>query len=146
MPSSVLSVGGIVFDDYSTPRSMMAGGNQAMVIHKLPGGARVIDTLGPDESDIYWDGIFFGDNAFNVALALDAMRASGQVVPLSWAGQFRSVIVSHFIYRLRREPAWLEYEIACTVSQNPLLGNLTASVNSFDTLITSDLSFGASLG
>lgn len=125
---------------------MMAGGNQAIVVHKLPGGARVIDTLGPDESDIYWDGLIFGDSAYGAALALDAMRASGQVVPLTWGGQFRSVIVSRFIYRLRREPVWLEYEITCTITQNPLLGNLSQIPSSIDTLVTSDLSLGASLG
>jgi hypothetical protein len=46
--ASVLTLGGIVFDDFSTPSAMGAGGKQAMVIHKLPGGSRVIDTLGLD--------------------------------------------------------------------------------------------------
>jgi len=99
MPSDVLSLGGIVFDDFSTPTTMMGGGAQAMVTHKLPGGRRVIDTLGPDDADIVWDGQFYGDNAYDTALALDAMRAAGQVVPLSWGGQFRSVILSRYLYQ-----------------------------------------------
>lgn len=146
MPTDVLSLGGIVFDDYSTPEVMMGGGNQAMVVHKLPGGARVIDTLGPDESDIVWRGFFFGNNAYNTVLALDAMRAAGQVLPLSWGGQFRSVIINTFLYRVRRMPAWVFYEISCTVAQNPLLGNLSPTPSSIDVLVTSDLSLGASLG
>ena len=36
MPTDVLTLGGITFDDFSTPERMMGGGNQAMVVHKLP--------------------------------------------------------------------------------------------------------------
>jgi hypothetical protein len=46
--SDTLILGGIAFDSFSTPSRMGAGGKQAMVVHKLPGGARVIDTLGLD--------------------------------------------------------------------------------------------------
>ena len=139
-PTDILSLGGIAFDQFSTPEVMMAGGNQAMVVHKLPGGQRVIDTLGPDEADIAWSGQFFGNNAYATVQAIDAMRAAGQVVPLSWAGQYRSVIVSRFIYRLRRNPTWVLYDIVCTVYQNPSLGGLGAAVGSVDSLVLSDLS------
>jgi len=50
MPTDVLTLGGITFDDYSTPTEMMGGGNQAMVVHKLPGGPllhRIRRTRGP---------------------------------------------------------------------------------------------------
>ena len=91
--ADVLTLGGIAFDGFSTPSGMGAGGKQAMVVHKLPGGARVIDVLGPDESNIDWSGEFFGNDSFANALALDGMRAAGQVVPLTFAGQYRSVII-----------------------------------------------------
>jgi hypothetical protein len=51
MPTDILILAGVEFDSYSTPQRMMGGGNQAMVVHKLPGGDRTIDTLGPDEAD-----------------------------------------------------------------------------------------------
>lgn len=143
--ADTLSVGGIAFDQFSTPRAMGAGGRQSLVVHKLPGGGRVVDTLGPDEDDISWSGFFYGDFAYDNALALDAMRASGQVVPLIFAGQFRSVIVEHFSYRIRRLPAWVEYEINCMVYQNPALGGLTAAVTSIDSLVLSDLTQAISL-
>jgi hypothetical protein len=145
MPTSQLILAGIAFDSYSTPRRMMAGGNQALVVHKLPGGGRVIDTLGPDEADITWDGQFFGDDAYAVALALDGIRAAGQVVALSFGGQMRQVIISQFIYKLAREPVWLEYAIVCTVYQNPALGNLAPSAGSMDILVSSDLSTAAAI-
>lgn len=144
MPSSILSLAGIAFDSFSTPARMPAGGNQALVVHKLPGGQRVIDCLGPDEADITWNGEFFGDDAYATALALDAVRQAGQVVPLIWGGQYRSVIVSRFEYALRREPVWVEYQITCTVYQNPSAGVLGGVASSVESLVLSDL--GTALG
>jgi hypothetical protein len=141
--ADVLMLGGIAFDDFSTPTEMMGGGNQAMVVHKLPGGSRVIDTLGPDEANIVWNGFFFGDDAFANVLALDGMRAAGEVLPLTWGGQFRSVIIDTFYYRVRRMPVWVKYEISCTVYQNPALGNLSPSAGSIDSLVGSDLSIAS---
>lgn len=135
-----LILGGVVFDNFSTPSSMMGGGRQAMVIHKLPGGSRVIDTLGPDDADITWDGQFFSDDAYDKALLLDGMRAAGDVIELTWGGQFRQVIISNFIYRVRRLPVWVSYEITCVVYQNPQLGILIPSISTFDTLVSIDLS------
>ncbi len=143
--ADVLTLGGVVFDDFSTPREMMGGGSQAMVVHKLPGGERVIDTLGPDEADIHWQGQFFSDDAYSTALLLDAMRAAGQVLPLSWGGQFRLVIISNFIYRVRRLPNWVLYEITCTVYQNPQLGALAGISSSVDSLIQDDLGLAIGL-
>lgn len=137
--ADVLSLGGIAFTNYSPPERMMAGGRQAIVIHKLPGGSRAIDTLGPDEADIKWRGQFFGDDAYATAQALDAMRAAGEVVPLIFGGQYRSVILQEFIYHIRRLPVWVEYEISCTVVQNPAWGNLGGATNTIDSLVSRDL-------
>jgi hypothetical protein len=145
-PIDILSLGGIIFDHFSTPEEMMGGGNQAMVVHKLPGGSRVIDTLGPDEANVTWSGFFFGNGAYSDALAVDGMRAAGQVVPLIWGGQFRSVIIDNFIYKVRRMPTWVKYSISCTVYQNPGLGILGAAISSLDVMIGADLSSAASLG
>lgn len=145
MPADVLSLGGIIFDSYSTPRKMPFGGNQAMVVHKLPGGQRVIDTLGPDEADITWDGEFFGDDAYSTVLALDGMRAAGQVVPLIFGGQTRQVIISNFLPKIRRLPVWVEYSITCTVYQNPGLGLLGVSLGGIDSLVSGDLTLAIGL-
>jgi hypothetical protein len=122
MATDVLMLGGIAFTGYGTPDVMMGGGRQAMVVHKLPGGRRVIDTLGPDEASVSWRGHFFSDNAYQIAQTLDAMRAGGQVLPLTWGGQYRSVIIDEFIYRVRRLTVWVDYAIVCTVVQNPMNG------------------------
>jgi hypothetical protein len=142
----VLTLGGIAFDDFSTPSGMGAGGRQAMVVHKLPGGSRVIDTLGPDEAQIEWNGFFFGDDAYTTALALDAMRIAGDVIPLIFAGQYRSVIIETFQYKIRRIPVWVEYNVSCTVYQNPAAGVLGGVFSSIDNLILSDLSAALGIG
>ncbi len=126
--ADALILGGIAFDDFSTPDSMMGGGQQTLVVHKLPGGARVIDTLGPDEAEVAWRGQFFGNDAYGNALALDAMRAAGQVVPLIWGGQFRSVIIQQFIYHVRRLPAQPRSNTKSPArsTRTSMLGGLTA--------------------
>jgi hypothetical protein len=144
MPDTLI-LGGIAFDSFSTPDAMGAGGKQHIVVHKLPGGQRVIDTLGPDEDNITWSGKFYGNNAYANALALDGMRAAGQVVPLIFGGQFRSVIIDTFSYHIRRLPEWVEYSISCMVYQNQSLGTLGGSLGSIDTLILGDIALAIGL-
>jgi hypothetical protein len=150
--STQLILGGIVFQnyDYSPPSHMPFGGNQAMVVHKLPGGSRVIDTLGPDEADISWSGFFFANTALQQCQTLDALRAAGKVVTLTFAGMSRQVVIKNFLPKIRRFPNWVDYEISCTVSANPAFGAtsaapdasaisvISAATNS-DLLIASDL-------
>lgn len=143
--ADTMILGGISFDGFSTPSGMGAGGKQAMVVHKLPGGARVIDTLGPDEDNISWQGEFFSNDAYSNVLALDGMRAAGQVIPLTFAGQYRSVIIETFTYKIRRLPVWIEYQISCVVYQNPSLGALGVGIGGIDSLIGGDLSLALGL-
>lgn len=143
--ADVLSLGGIQFDGFSTPPKMGAGGKQSMVVHKLPGGNRVVDTLGPDEDNISWSGEFFGNNSDASISALDGLRAAGGVIPLVFAGQFRSVIIDSFHYHWRRFPLWAEYEISCLVYQNPGLGVLTVALGGIEELVGADISFAVGL-
>lgn len=139
----VLTLAGFTFTGYSPPDHMPFGGKQAMVVRKLPGGSRVIDTLGPDEADISWRGTFFGEDAYSNALYLDSLRAAGAQVNLSWGGQSRIVVIAEFRPYVVRLPNWVEYEITLTVASNPQLGVLTSVVSSIDALISSDLATGA---
>jgi len=140
MPTDILSLAGITFDAFSTPRRVPFGGNQMMVVHKLPGGSRVIDTLGPDDDDIAFEGQFFGADAYASATALDGIRAAGQVVPLIFGGQTRQVVIAKFSPRINRYPNWVEYFVVCTVSQNPALGDLTLSAGGgIDDLVGGDM-------
>jgi hypothetical protein len=140
-----LTLGGITFESvkFATPDEMAFGGEQAMKVHKLPGGARVIQTLGPDEADIEWHGQFLCADAYSIACDLDAMRAAGEEVELSWGGRSRTVVVKHFKGTVRRYPNWVEYSITCVVATDPNLGILGSVLGTIDTLIGADL--GAAL-
>lgn len=129
MASDILTLGDITFQnyDYAPPSRMPFGGQQAMVVHKLVGGSRVIDTLGPDEDDISWSGFFLSPNALFWCQRLDAMRGQGQVQALIFGGMTRLVIVKSFRAHIRRYPNWVEYEIDCVVSSNPTLGPLAGT-------------------
>jgi hypothetical protein len=145
--TDTLILGGFTFQnvDFSPPTRMPFGGAQAMVVHKLPGGSRVIDTLGPDEDDITWSGFFFCDNALRQCQQLDSMRAAGQKIQLTFAGMSRQVVIKRFKPQVRRYPHWVEYEISCTVADNPF-ANASGAAPGFsataspDTLIGNDLS------
>lgn len=144
MATDILILGGFVFEGFSVPRAMPGGGNQAMVVHKLPGGKRVIDTLGPDDAPVAFSGEMFDDSAFDQALALDAMRVAGQVVPLIWGGRTKLVVIEKFIFHVKRFPNWVAYDISLVVDEDPTQGDLSGQVSSVDTNVTSDLSAASS--
>ena len=111
MATDFLVLGGIVFDDWSTPDRMPFGGAHAMAVHKLPGGSRVVDTLGPDEADIRFTGLMYDNNAIGVAETLDALRLNGTQVPLIFAGRFYLVIVARTKVDIRRFPQLIAYDV-----------------------------------
>src|ERR1019366_8262807 len=134
--SDVLILGPITFTNFSPPEKMPFGGKQAMGVHKLLGRQRVIDTMGPDDADIRWEGKFFGTNAYNDCLDLDSLRAGGFVLPLSYAGQGYAVVIGHFMADIRRLPLWVEYSISCVISSNGAHGALGSFAAGIDLLVS----------
>jgi|SRR5215469_1520069 len=139
MVNDILVLGGLVFDDFSTPSRMPWGGSHALAIHKLPGGSRVIDKLGPDEADFTWNGFFWGADAFDRAKQLDAMRISGATVPLTWGGMAWNVIVSHAEPVMCRFPLYVHYSITVVVASAPMLGQLGQIPAGIDSLLAADI-------
>ena len=141
MTTDTLVLGGIVFSNaaYMPPERMPFGGKQALKIHKLPGGSRVFDVLGPDEHDIKFSGLIFANDATATAQSLDALRASGEAVSLVFGGMFRFVIVEDFQADIRRFPQWVEYSVTCVVASNPALGSLALGIGAIDALVGADL-------
>lgn len=107
-------LGPIVFQDFEVSAGIGWGGEQRLAIHKLPGGARVIDALGRDDAEITVCGIFSGQDATLRARLLDEMRASGAVLPLTWDVFFYSVVVRDFQADYRNG-YWIPYRLCCTV-------------------------------
>ena len=138
----ILTLGSVIFSGFEIPESIRIGGEQALVVHKMPGGARTIDAMGADDADIPWSGRFRGGNAEARARQLDAYRKSGQRLLLHWSTYRYQVVVQSF-HADYQQPFEIPYQIACTVLADESAPVLTG-FPAIDELIGSDL--GAALG
>ncbi len=145
MATDILTLGSLAFDDWSTPEKMMFGGKHSAVVHKMPGGSRVVDLLGPDEADICFRGTFYGDDAFTNAQTLDALRAAGRPVPLTFGGQYRLVLIQEALPVIERYPQLVTYTVVCLVVQNPALGDLGATTSTTGDLVSADMATSSSI-
>ncbi len=91
-----VSIGNILFEGWEVPERVCWGGGQRMTVHKLVGGSRFIDTMGPDNSDVAWSGRFLSPDAAFRADQLDLLRKSGSQVDVIFAGRYYSAVISQF--------------------------------------------------
>lgn len=133
MADTLVILGSVVFQDFAIPEKINFGGKQQNTIHRMIGGARVVDAMGPDPTEITWSGKFRGANALAFAEACDAMRIAGLPVSLTWLGLFYTVLVSEF--KAETEKFYeVPYTVTCVVVTDPAQaiaatgGGLTALV------------------
>ncbi len=138
----LLMLGGVIFQDFEVPDSIGIGGDQALVVHKLPGGARTIDAMGADHRDISWTGRFRSGNAESRARILDGYRIGGQQLLLQWSTYRYQVVVKSFEAQYQ-QPFEIPYSITCVVAADESAPVLTG-IPALDELIGSDL--GRALG
>jgi hypothetical protein len=115
--SDYLQLGPVSFQDFELPGRIRFGGAQRLAVHVLPGGARVIDAMGPDDADIAWSGAFSGADAADNARAIDLMRVQGGVWTLAWDAFCYLVIIRDFTATYEHSN-WVPYRISCTVVQD----------------------------
>lgn len=140
----LLTLGDVQFQDMEIPENLVVGGAQRIVLHKLVGGARVIDTLGADPDPLVWSGMFLGSNALQRALTLQRMRDAGQAVQLSFSQYAFQVVIAHFAADFQAEYR-IPYRLTCEV-QADYTGKATLSATAgIDSLINGDLSTANSL-
>jgi hypothetical protein len=111
---SGLTLGSVALAGFEIPGCVRFGGAQALAVHKLPGGARVIDVMGRDDADVCWGGVISGADAAARARALDAMRAAGETIPLCWDAFYYDVIIAELTLNYTN-PWWIPYRITCKV-------------------------------
>jgi hypothetical protein len=145
MSADVLTLGPITFVDFSVPERMPFGGEHRLATHKLIGGQRVIDALGPDDRSLSWSGIFWGDNALGAAQEVDALRVLGQPLGLSWGGGSYVVLIESFTPDVQRLPTCVHYSITCVIAQNGAQGALGSFAQGVDSLVSGDLAMAASI-
>jgi hypothetical protein len=138
-----LSLGGIVFTDFEVPGVLTFGGAQSLAVYRLPGGARVVDAMGPDDADIAWQGVLAGSDATDRARALDAMRIAGVAVPLAWDEFFYTVVIADLRFAFRNS-WWIPYHISCLVADDPTAQAVVPAV-SLVSAVAADLASAAGL-
>lgn len=137
-----LTLGGFVFDSYAIPEMVPQGGEHKLVVHKLIGGNRVVDAMGPDDADISWSGRFQGPTAIANATALDQLRKAGAQLPLVVDSQFYTVAIKKFEWDYQR-PYQILYRITCVVVSS--VGGAIAQPATLDTLVASDMTNASTL-
>lgn len=157
------ATGGVVLGDFSfsgfeVPAQINFGGKQAMTVHHLPGGERVVDLLGSDDRSLDWSGTFINSTGVDIvdfsldigdhnpaarARRLDQMRADGQQLPLVWGDFFYTVIIDSFEAETRYEH--VAYRISCFVLRNEATAPATIDTGTWDLTgsTTDDLSSAA---
>ena len=114
---AVLTLGGVEFGDFEVPGNVAFGGAQQIAVHNLIGGVRVIDAMGRADAAVRWSGVFSGASAGARARMLDAMRAGGSQLNLSWDAFSYNVVIGNLTLDFRN-PWWIPYKISCEVVQD----------------------------
>ncbi len=143
MSNIALLLGPVLFQGFEVPERIGFGGRQRMAVHDLPGGARVIDALGRDDTPVVFGGVLSGPDASLRAHEIDLLRAQGAPLPLTWDSYFYTVVIADFRATYTRAN-WIPYRIVCTV----LRDEAEALVQTGLTLLTqstADLGSAASL-
>jgi hypothetical protein len=136
-----LSIGGVVFEGFEVPSAVAFGGEQALVVHKMPGGGRIVDVMGRDDYNLVWSGILTGVEASSRARQLDAIRVAGNIIPVSWNAFYYSAIIASL--KLTYDNSWwIRYELTCKVVSDE--AQSTALIVSSDsTAILTDIEIAA---
>jgi hypothetical protein len=135
-----LVLGPVLFKDLEIPERLSFGGSQRLAVHRLIGGFRVIDAMGPDESERRWVGRLQGADASDRARLLDTLRTQGAQLPLSF-GAFAAIVVISDLELVFERTYQVLYSINVTVVSNDIATLLT--VASLDTLVAGDLALAA---
>jgi hypothetical protein len=131
---------GVVFEfsGFEIPEVLPFGGEQALGIQKLLGGARVIDAMGADDAPLSWSGRFRGPSASSRATYLDAKRRAGRPMTLAWADFNYTVFIQSFVADYQRD--WeIPYRISCVVVQDNRNPNTTLQQPTVDQMVNEDL-------
>lgn len=113
-PDTVLTLGDFTFINAEVPESLPFGGEQTAKVHRLIGGKRQVDAMGPDARPIEWTGLLRGAQAVERGKQLDAMRKAGKPVECAWWDFRYTVLVQRFEADFKRFYE-VPYSISCIV-------------------------------
>ena len=145
MSTDILTLGGFEFRDFEIPDKIPFGGEQALAVHKLIGGQRVVETLGRDDLALEWSGRFTGPDALSRARQIDAMRIAGKAVDLSWSEMSWSVVIKRYVVDYEAS-YFIPYAIVCEVVSDNASPPAPGSGPSLDDQMDGDMATASSLG
>ena len=140
-----ITVGGVALTDMEVPEKLTWGGGQQLVVHRLLGGQRVVDALGPDDRTLDWSGLMRGMSAVSRARQLDALRNSGAKQVLTWSDFTYTVVVQSFEADYTRQGYRVPYRISCLVIPQPAVPAKPGLLDSIKADIASALDLDAIL-
>ena len=144
MADVVLKLGDFTFQRNEIPESIAFGGEQALVVHRLVGGTKVVDAMGDFTGPISWTGWIEGPDALARARQLTAMRAAGAAMVLSWSELQFAVVIREFEPDFQRFYK-IPYRIVCEVVEDLTLSTAGTGDLSIDDLINGDMSAATDL-
>lgn len=136
MQRSPIQIGAINLHGFEVPEKLRFGGRYRVVVHRLHGGARVLEPIGPDDGDIQFEGTFSGPQASARARSIDGLRLSGEVVWLAWESFRYQVMVRTFLADYH-SPWWIPFKVSCLVVSQPCATNSPSTA--LGLLVTADL-------
>ncbi len=113
LDASPIVLGEVTFGGMEVPETVFWGGRQQTVVHRMPGGKRVIDAVGRDDAPIQWSGYLMGADREERAWQIDQMRVEGWPVYLQWGSHLFAVVVKEF--RAEDQAFRTRYAIRCEV-------------------------------
>ena len=140
----ILTLGGVIFQDFEIPESIKVSVKQKLDVKKFLGGSRVVDALGRDDDSIPWSGRFRGSTSEARCQQLKGMAVAGQAVPLTWSTFNYLVIVDEFEFDYQ-SPLEIPYRISVTVVKDNTLPPASI-LQTIDEIFGTDLASAVNLG
>lgn len=144
-PDTILTLGDFEFSRFEIPEKISFGGDQALVVHELVGGVRVVDAMGRMDAPLEWSGLFQGETALDRARYLDGLRVAGQPLPLYWSELAYWVVIKTFRCDFERSYK-LPYSISCVVVADLSMPVTTLAPAGVDEWISDDMAEANALG
>jgi hypothetical protein len=117
-PDLIVTLGDFKFIESEIPQKITFGGAQKLVIHRMVGGARQIDSMGNDPVPVEWSGLFLGPNALDRARYLDNLRAAGRQLTFACGQLNYTVKIASFTADFLRY-----YRIPFSIRLEPIADN-----------------------
>jgi len=134
--SGPIVLGGMVLTGIEVPDRLRVGGRQALLVHRVIGGGRVVDALGNDPDRLELSGRFMGPDAQARAQTIERMRGAGVPVAFSGAGLSGMVWVAQFEYAYEAKGAICSYRLTLERAVDPPV--VSGGLGALSTMIGGD--------